>query len=92
MELINTHSRLLCIGEWCCIHNPSYHHMRNWRQNWRADRQFMERLCPHGIGHPDPDQMSYLRRIHGDTEDVAALSVHGCDGCCRDAYKTDDER
>lgn len=29
----------------------------------------MERMCPHGIGHPDPDEI---------TLDV----VHGCDGCC----------
>lgn len=31
----------------------------------------MERICPHGVGHPDPDCM-YAKR---DT-------VHGCDGCC----------
>jgi len=54
----------------CPIHNPSDHHMRDWEQNWRGDRGFIERICPHGIGHPDPD-------------DLQADAVHGCDGCCR---------
>lgn len=29
-----------------------------------------ERTCPHGVGHPDPDDVL--------NED----KVHGCDGCC----------
>jgi hypothetical protein len=32
----------------------------------------MERICEHGIGHPDPDQIM---------RDEAGW-VHGCDGCC----------
>lgn len=58
----------------CCIHNPSNHHMIAWPQNWRADKGMMERLCPHGIGHPDPDD---LKVINTDW-----AGVHGCDGCC----------
>lgn len=42
--------------------------MLEWPLNWRGDRGLIERRCPHGIGHPDPDTV-------GDT-------VHGCDGCC----------
>jgi hypothetical protein len=30
----------------------------------------MERICPHGVGHPDPDDV------------FATDTVHGCDGCC----------
>lgn len=61
-----------CVGSSCVIHNPSDHSMRNFPTLWRDDRSIMERLCPHGVGHPDPDQPL----------DEAGF-VHGCDGCCR---------
>jgi len=66
---LEVHDRDKCAGEFCCIHNPSDHHMKNWPQLWRDDRKMMERTCPHGIGHPDPDDRSSFRD-------------HGCDGCC----------
>lgn len=68
-RLRNVHSRNACRGEFCCIHNPSDHHMRGWTMNWRPDRRIMERICEHGVGHPDPD-------------DTSGDGVHGCDGCC----------
>lgn len=74
-----------CIGQICCIHNPSEHAMRAFPQNWCVDRGLMERVCPHGIGHPDPDDLAYKRRSRGpmysDWE-----GVHGCDGCCVGSY------
>ncbi len=68
-DVLRVHSPDKCAGRACCIHNPSNHHMRSWRQNWRADRYLMERVCTHGVGHPDPDDPNPDR-------------VHGCDGCC----------
>ena len=70
-EVLYTHSKEDCKGEFCCIHNRSDHCMRSFRQHWRDDRSIMERICPHGIGHPDPDQNL---SEGGD--------IHGCDGCC----------
>ena len=67
---LSTHSRDVCQGRGCPVHHASDHHMRDWPQMWRFDGRFTERLCPHGIGHPDPD----------DTR--AAARTHGCDGCC----------
>lgn len=69
------HAEDACMGDHCTIHNMSDHSMRSFPQHWRADRGIMERICPHGIGHPDPDdyrvnQYEYER-------------VHGCDGCCK---------
>lgn len=81
VELGNVHPESACKGSDCCIHRPSDHHMVDWPMNFRADRvpPIMERLCEHGIGHPDPDDMAYHERSnHGDY-----LGVHGCDGCCR---------
>lgn len=63
----------------CVIHRPSEHHMRGWRMNWRDDIQLMERVCPHQIGHPDPDQAAWERACG-----VSAGRVHGCDGCCHE--------
>jgi hypothetical protein len=79
--LVNVHDRAVCAGHPCCVHNPTNHHMYGWRQHWRSDRALMERLCRHGVGHPDPDHLDYVRRSRGG--DAAwAESVHGCDGCC----------
>jgi hypothetical protein len=65
----------------CTIHNPTNHHMRHFPQHWRGDRGFMERTCPHGIGHPDPDQMSYIEGTRGERA-AYYEGIHGCDGCC----------
>jgi hypothetical protein len=69
-EKIYAHDPGACANEVCCVHNPSDHHMREFPQHWRGDANKMERLCSHGIGHPDPD-------------DLSDNTVHGCDGCCR---------
>lgn len=71
------HPPSLCEGRHCVVHNPSDHCMRLFPTLWRADRQIMERLCPHGIGHPDPDDQAYLI-----SRGLLHEGVHGCDGCC----------
>jgi hypothetical protein len=78
---LHTHEATSCAGRPCCIHNPSAHHMATWPQLWRQDRYLMERTCPHGIGHPDPDHMSYVRMVAPDY--ASGEGVHGCDGCCQ---------
>lgn len=55
--------------------------MRDWPQNWRDDTGVMERICPHGVGHPDPDHMTYVTLTHG-PEVARGHGIHGCDGCC----------
>ena len=81
--VLRVHSRSKCEGRDtpCCIHDPSDHHMRTWEMNWRSDTGVMERICPHGIGHPDPDHMAYVLSAQGD--EGRWQGVHGCDGCCR---------
>ena len=69
-RLLNVHSMYDCDGNFCCIHNPSDHHMKTWTQYYREDRRMTERICPHGVGHPDPD-------------DPTTDRIHGCDGCCK---------
>lgn len=55
---------------------PSTHHMNTWGIRWREDKRTAERICGHGLGHPDPDCVSFHARMGQD------VSVHGCDGCC----------
>lgn len=66
---LTVHEEGTCAGEYCTIHNRSNHSMRSFPQHWRGDIGIMERRCPHGIGHPDPDE-------------IKEHSGHGCDGCC----------
>src|SRR5689334_9269689 len=75
------HSPDLCRGRSCVIHGPSEHHMRSWPTNYRYDRHIMERICPHGIGHPDPDDSEYRKTTHAMWTQTGG-DVHGCDGCC----------
>lgn len=63
-----------CMAQVCSLHARTDHRMRSWPQHWRADRYLMERVCPHGVGHPDPDDFTLMSGLDG--------GEHGCDGCC----------
>lgn len=84
-EGIRVHTLEQCVGQYCPFHRPSKHKMVEWPMNVRLDRwDFLtERLCPHGIGHPDPDSISYIER-NMDHSEVGYTGVHGCDGCCQE--------
>ena len=78
-ELHNVHDEGLCAGRVCIVHNPTEHHMVEWQLHWRDDRGIFERICEHGVGHPDPDQFEYWREANKLYE-----AIHGCDMCCYD--------
>ena len=69
-----------CAETVCVFHNPSNHHMVTWPKELRTDWgvPLIERLCQHGIGHPDPDSVAWLMRMGHE-----GFGTHGCDGCCR---------
>lgn len=73
--LENVHDPILCMGRPCVLHNRTKHSMRHFPQMYRMDNGLMERVCPHGVGHPDPDS----------PEDINW--THGCDGCCSGSYE-----
>lgn len=81
---LHTHSADVCADDpACCIHKPSNHPLRDSMLNWRADRGLMERICDHGIGHPDPDDLAHKRRtLTPEQYRGHAYESHGCDGCC----------
>lgn len=76
-----------CVQNGCCIHNPSSHPLTGAPLVWRTAGMFdikpshMERICEHGVGHPDPDSLRYLLRT-GNESLAMTLGIHGCDGCC----------
>lgn len=74
--LVNVHEADTCIGETCVIHKKTDHAMRSWPQEWRPDRGIMERVCKHGVGHPDPDSPWPVD---------SSQWIHGCDGCCHES-------
>lgn len=80
---IRTHEPDKCSGSFCVIHNPSDHHMRDWPKNFRFDRYLVlvERICPHGVGHPDPDSLAYIESTLPEGR-RGYEGIHGCDGCC----------
>jgi hypothetical protein len=76
------HPRERCEGRPCVIHAPSDHSMRAFPTHFRHGGALdikpphMERVCAHGVGHPDPDDAAFWLSVGQD------VGVHGCDGCC----------
>jgi hypothetical protein len=66
---------------YCTLHNPMEHPLDKHTLIWRDDRHLFERICNHGIGHPDPSQYDYWVELKGEAY-ADAESSHGCDGCC----------
>ena len=79
-HLLVTHAPVkACETYSCVIHNPSVNVMSDFPLNWCGDRGIMERICPHGVGHPDIDSAARFDRMG-----LSEVNTHGCDGCCVD--------
>lgn len=79
-EIVNVHDESDCEDQPACIiHRPTEHHMSDWPLHWRGDRGIFERICSHGVGHPDPDQFYYWQKRDGNLTEA----VHGCCFCCQ---------
>ena len=79
--MTKVHPAEACEGRGCAIHDhPSDHPLVTAPLFWRSDRGILERICTHGVGHPDRDSAMFLKSIGKDFE-----NIHGCDGCCSGA-------
>lgn len=82
-QLFNVHTPDMCEGRACVLHNRSEHSTRHMKLVARIPGLgsikplHMERICKHGVGHPDPDDMEYWKSVGEES-----MGVHGCDGCC----------
>lgn len=72
---LRVHTEDACLAPPCPIHAPSDHRMASWPQDWSSDERRLERVCQHGVGHPDPDDLRVRLAADGREHD-------GCDGCC----------
>jgi hypothetical protein len=78
---LKVHSGQMCVGPTCALHAPSNHHMITWPLRWDTEEFIFRRECPHGIGHPDPDELAWRHRF--DRPLAPGVVEYGCDGCCR---------
>lgn len=88
-KLWRVHLKQDCQHRICDIHNPPQGIPESdWPTHWRADRGLMERICPHGIGHPTKAHMEFLKEMDAvrGTENAKWEGIHGCDGCCAGNY------
>jgi hypothetical protein len=92
-RVLRVHDERECQGRAgpCCIHRPSDHHMRTWPMHWSPIYE-MQRQCPHGEQHPDPDHVAYLSRYLNGSILLDRISRHEaeCDGCCQPQEGTAD--
>ena len=95
-RILQVHEEADCLGEFCCIHNPSDHPLRDAPLTW-IPAWGMMRVCPHGMQHPDPDDLAVKPLLFGIRDGLLMVntvcSVHyleegQCDGCC---YPRDEE-
>lgn len=75
----------------CCVHAPSFHHMRGWRLFFAGHpHNTFARICKHNIQHIDPDDLMYLEKISHmlgpDSRAAAQRALWDCPlcecGCC----------
>lgn len=82
--IYNIHLPEVCAGRPCSIHAPSAEARAIGKLSirvpgpWDIKPMHFERICEHGVGHPDPDDLAYWCSLGEDS-----MGVHGCDGCCR---------
>ncbi len=79
LGVFRSHGPSDCLGDHpCAIHNTaSDHPLSEAPMFWREDIGLLERICGHGVGHPDFDSSKWLASVGQDPRDS-----HGCDGCC----------
>jgi hypothetical protein len=75
------HDPAHCKGERCIWHNPTPQHSMSHLPFILRDSGLVERACPCGVGHPDPDSVDFMLRTTGEEH----WGVHGCcrESCCQ---------
>lgn len=78
------HTADMCSGLPCPVHAPSHHRMSSWPLVSPAGpTPVFERLCRHGVAHPDPDSIEQATTIDPTREGEHGL--HTCCGCCTES-------
>lgn len=89
--LLQTHPEWQCLGNYCSIHDPSDHPLRDAPQLWDDRFRSVYRLCAHGHVHPDVDDFMFKIRSGIAPSVLALLGAHDCDHCCHWPTKDEDD-
>lgn len=89
--LLQTHPKWMCGTGFCCIHNPSDHPLRDAPMFWIDQFKSMDRLCSHGVRHPDPDDFAFKVRVGVPHLLLSVIGAHECDHCCHWPTKDEDD-
>lgn len=94
--LTNVHTKEMCAEQdHCVIHKPSMHNLVKAPTHWRIGYgiylgdtiwefgEIMERICPCGFFHPDPDDLAFKALDKGEVI-ATRLALHECcdHRCC----------
>jgi hypothetical protein len=82
-QSVMVHSEDRCSGK-CAIHNPSDHYMSSYPRVWDDNQKMMTRLCPHGLFHPDPQQIQFFEMLYGPERAKKVTRHTPDDSCCQD--------
>lgn len=80
-QTLSCHPLDSCFDMFCSVHNPSRHLLAHLPRRWSQSRYLMERVCEHGYGHPDPDDLAY-KSLYLDAGLIKVAGTHTCCGCC----------
>lgn len=58
-QVVQTHERVDCLGQWCCIHRPMPGPWADWPRYWQVEEGIMVRVCRCGVGHPVAEMYEY---------------------------------
>lgn len=77
LTIVNVHDPAACAEQFCAIHRPSNHPL------CKSPRTFttglVQRVCRHGVKHPDPDSIAWLKRSDG----WATAELRAKHNCCK---------
>lgn len=80
--VVNVHSAGQCAGKGCAFHGPSDHWARDMPLTWVHDKGGkVQRICPHGARHDDPDDWAFRRKM-GENPSRYAKCDCGCACTC----------
>lgn len=79
-QLLRTHGRLNCIGEWCAIHQPMPGPWTRWPRYWDSYQERVVRICPCGCEHPVAEMyvMAILARSGFRSVAHQCCGIHPC--------------
>lgn len=75
-QVLRTHPRGNCFGQWCAIHSQMPGPWSSWPRLWEENSGLLKRQCLCGVGHPVAEMYDYVI-----VNDQGWILAHECCGC-----------